>query len=666
MPGQWRPSLRRRCPSDALSVLALLLRVSGIGIGICAASLILPSQSQVPRRDVPPPRRGGVVAVGVSSDDWSGYHHRHHHHRQQQQQHNPPPTEADRELFSVAPMMGHTNRHYRYFFRLLSQRAHLYSEMVPSAQILAAYGRAREIYLPASGGGGASSRLRAAPDVRPPPPDEVLEVLTRALADPSREYEHASSQNGGNGHLTLHQLLATSSPPSSSSVSESPIVLQLGGRDPSTLAAAAAIASAWGIAAAASGTETDKSPPPYASVNLNCGCPSNAVGGRSGGCALMLTPDLVARGVEAMQESVGEVWRLRREFAGDGIHYQGTGPSPLPSSQPTITVKHRLGVRDAATFDAASDRTNDDGEAFGEASAFVRTVSLSGAVPKFQVHARLGLLGDFGDEKGDNDRRILGSSRGNGQQQRRQQKLWVPGGGDGDSKGTIPPVKIDHKREQNKALRQARQATIKNRDVPPLRPGVVHRLAAEFPGLEFVANGGIDSLDDVQRIGNTAGLYDASLEGRGVVGAMVGRAVINHPCSFAAADERIWGDPPGLARPTRGDVLQKYVKYCKEEEERIADYGASPKQVEALRRRLIAVPFHLFVGEAGSDEFQRRLKKLRDKTRDVRASSILAGAASFVPQDTLEKSVVEFVPWETVPKFEGGLRRGGALQRVVY
>ena len=67
MPGQWRPSLRRRCPSDALSVLALLLRVSGIGIGICAASLILPSQSQVPRRDVPPPRRGGVVAVGVSS-----------------------------------------------------------------------------------------------------------------------------------------------------------------------------------------------------------------------------------------------------------------------------------------------------------------------------------------------------------------------------------------------------------------------------------------------------------------------------------------------------------------------------------------------------------------------------------------------------------------------
>ena len=376
----------------------------------------------------------------------------------------------------------------------------------------------------------------------------------------------------------------------------------------------------------------------------------------------MLEPDVVARGVEAMQESVGEVWRLGREWAGDGSHRPGDGPSPLPLSPPTITVKHRLGVRVAATFDAASDRAKDDDEAFGEASAFVRTVSLSGAVTKFQVHARLGLLGDFAEEERD----FHGSSSGGeGQRQRRKQALWVPGDGSGDGQGATPPVKIDHRREQSKALRRARQATIKNRDVPPLRPRVVHRLAAEFPGLDFVANGGIDSLEDVRRVRDAAGLDGSVPGGASILGTMVGRAVINHPCSFAAADE-LWGDPPGRPRPTRGEVLQKYVEYCVEEEERVAGYGASPKQMEALRRRLIAVPFHLFVGEPGSDGFQRRLRKLRDKTRSVRASSILTGVASSVPPDTLGKSVDKFLPWEAVAKFEGGLKRGGALQRVVF
>ena len=33
--------------------------------------------------------------------------------------------------FSVAPMMAWTDRHARYFLRLISQRALLYTEMVP-------------------------------------------------------------------------------------------------------------------------------------------------------------------------------------------------------------------------------------------------------------------------------------------------------------------------------------------------------------------------------------------------------------------------------------------------------------------------------------------------------------------------------------------------------
>ena len=50
----------------------------------------------------------------------------------------------------------------------------------------------------------------------------------------------------------------------------------------------------------------------------------------------------------------------------------------------------------------------------------------------------------------------------------------------------------------------------------------------------------------------------------------------------------------------------------KTEKNLIESYGASPLQLESLRKRLVAVPFHLFTGEGGSDEFQRRLKKLLD------------------------------------------------------
>ena len=33
-------------------------------------------------------------------------------------------------------MMGHTNRHYHTFFRLLSNRAQLYTEMIPAGKII--------------------------------------------------------------------------------------------------------------------------------------------------------------------------------------------------------------------------------------------------------------------------------------------------------------------------------------------------------------------------------------------------------------------------------------------------------------------------------------------------------------------------------------------------
>jgi tRNA-dihydrouridine synthase A len=70
--------------------------------------------------------------------------------------------------------------------------------------------------------------------------------------------------------------------------SEHPVALQLGGSDPSDLAAAAGIGEDFG----------------YDEINLNVGCPSDRVkDGRFGAC-LMAEPALVAEGVAAMKLAV--------------------------------------------------------------------------------------------------------------------------------------------------------------------------------------------------------------------------------------------------------------------------------------------------------------------------------------------------------------------------
>lgn len=81
---------------------------------------------------------------------------------------------------------------------------------------------------------------------------------------------------------------------------EHPVALQLGGSEPSELAAAARLGEQWG----------------YDEINLNCGCPSERVQKGAFGACLMAEPSLVADGIKAMQDAVS-----------------------VP-----VTVKHRLGL----------------------------------------------------------------------------------------------------------------------------------------------------------------------------------------------------------------------------------------------------------------------------------------------------------------------------------
>ena len=114
---------------------------------------------------------------------------------------------------------------------------------------------------------------------------------------------------------------------------EHPLALQLGGSNPSELAACAGMGGDYG----------------YDEINLNIGCPSDRVqSGRFGAC-LMAEPELVAECVDAMNTAVA-----------------------VP-----VTVKTRIGI--------------DDHDSFDELAHFIRCVQAAGC-KTFIIHARKAYL----------------------------------------------------------------------------------------------------------------------------------------------------------------------------------------------------------------------------------------------------------------------------------
>jgi tRNA-dihydrouridine synthase A len=110
---------------------------------------------------------------------------------------------------------------------------------------------------------------------------------------------------------------------------EHPLVLQLGGSNPSEMAHATKIAKDWG----------------YDEVNINVGCPSNRVQSGHFGACLMLTPEIVADCVKQMKQVVD-----------------------IP-----ISVKCRIGVDEQDSYQALTD--------------FIHIISEAGC-NDFTLHAR--------------------------------------------------------------------------------------------------------------------------------------------------------------------------------------------------------------------------------------------------------------------------------------
>jgi len=122
-----------------------------------------------------------------------------------------------------------------------------------------------------------------------------------------------------------------------------------------------------------------------------------------------------------------------------------------------------------------------------------------------------------------------------------------------------------------------------NREVPPLRYGIVHRLKAEFPSLTIVLNGGIRTLENAR--GQLA-LVD---------GVMIGREAYHNPWFLAEAEAELLGGRPPLSRLAVVDAMLPYI------EGRLA----GGERLHAITRHMLG----LFAGQPGARAWRRTLSE---------------------------------------------------------
>lgn len=122
-----------------------------------------------------------------------------------------------------------------------------------------------------------------------------------------------------------------------------------------------------------------------------------------------------------------------------------------------------------------------------------------------------------------------------------------------------------------------------NREVPPLRYAVVHRLKQDFPDCRFILNGGLTTLSDNRT------------HGAGLDGVMLGRAAYHDPYLLAAVDTAVFGDT-AAGMPTRRAVVERMTAYLARE----VGAGETPRHI--VRHML-----GLYQGMRGARQWRRLL-----------------------------------------------------------
>ncbi len=109
-----------------------------------------------------------------------------------------------------------------------------------------------------------------------------------------------------------------------------------------------------------------------------------------------------------------------------------------------------------------------------------------------------------------------------------------------------------------------------NREIPPLKYDYVYRLKREFPHLEIIINGGIDTLDA------------AAMHLEHVDGVMIGREAYHHPYLLAGVDARFYGATGPIV--SREAVEAGLIEYAARQVARGTYLGAITRHALGLYR----------------------------------------------------------------------------------
>lgn len=128
-----------------------------------------------------------------------------------------------------------------------------------------------------------------------------------------------------------------------------------------------------------------------------------------------------------------------------------------------------------------------------------------------------------------------------------------------------------------------------NRDVPPLRYEIVHRLKRDFPDREIIINGGIKTLDAAEE---QLQLLD---------GVMIGREAYQNPWLLADADSRLFGDDRPV--PSRQQIIEQLMPYAQRE-------FARGNPINQITRHILG----LFQGQPGARAWRRHISENAHRT----------------------------------------------------
>ena len=123
-----------------------------------------------------------------------------------------------------------------------------------------------------------------------------------------------------------------------------------------------------------------------------------------------------------------------------------------------------------------------------------------------------------------------------------------------------------------------------NREIPPLNHERIYRLKRDFPELEIIINGGIETLEQCRE------------HLKHVDGVMIGRAAYHSPYLLAGIDKNLFDDP--TPAPSRSDLVEAMQAYI----ERQLTVGV---RLNAISRHMLG----LYHGQPGARAWRRYISE---------------------------------------------------------